>query len=161
MVMSLMFLIFALNLLFLFMFHPLGMIFILIMQTFSISVIIFYLLHFPWFSYTLILVFLGGMLILFMYMSNIASNEMFKVNFMISIPITVLPLMGYFMNMMMQNMTLESSTFGFESFNKISILKMFSWPIMPVTLLMAMYIILTLLVVVKISKMQYGPLRVI
>nr|AZQ05989.1 NADH dehydrogenase subunit 6 [Catomerus polymerus] len=153
--------IFMLNLIFLFMFHPLAMIFVLILQTMLISLMMYSVTHFPWFSYTLILVFLGGMLILFTYMSNIASNEMFKPNIKMLIPLVIVPSITIFLTRPKQNLGQESETFSQDHFNNLTIFKPFSLSIMPVTLLMASYIILTLLTVVKISKMSQGPLRVI
>nr|YP_009716218.1 NADH dehydrogenase subunit 6 [Vulcanolepas fijiensis]QGL53225.1 NADH dehydrogenase subunit 6 [Vulcanolepas fijiensis] len=154
-------LMFLINLLFLFMFHPLSMIFALIIQTLIIAITIFYLTQFPWFSYTLILIFLGGMLILFMYMSNIAANEMFKPNFkmLLLIPITAL-IIPMFMKTAKQNLNTESKMEENNQFINAMILKPFTAPIFPITLLMATYIILTLLVVVKITKMNQGPLRI-
>nr|AII19571.1 NADH dehydrogenase subunit 6 [Octomeris sp. BKKC-2014] len=153
--------IFIMNLIFIFMFHPLAMIFVLIVQTMLISLFIYNITHFPWFSYTLILVFLGGMLILFTYMSNIASNEMFKPNLKMLIPLVFLPAISFLLTMPKQNLSLESKSLEQESFNNLIIFKPFTMTIMPITLLMASYIILTLLTVVKISKMSQGPLRII
>nr|YP_009227924.1 NADH dehydrogenase subunit 6 [Tetraclitella divisa]AII19597.1 NADH dehydrogenase subunit 6 [Tetraclitella divisa] len=152
---------FMMNLIFLFMFHPLAMIFILIFQTMLISMFMYSMTQFPWFSYTLILVLLGGMLILFTYMSNIASNEMFKPNFKMILPSIIVPISGLLLTKPKQNLTSEISIFSKEQFSNLTIFKPFSFPIMPLTLLMASYIILTLLTVVKISKMNQGPLRII
>nr|UDU84718.1 NADH dehydrogenase subunit 6 [Pyrgopsella youngi] len=150
---------FLLNLMFLFMFHPLAMIFILILQTILISMSMYMITQFPWFSYTLILVFLGGMLILFTYMSNIASNEMFKPNLKMFFPLMITPAPVLIMNMPKQNISPEIKSAFENQYSNMIIMKPFSWSIMPSTLLMAAYIILTLLVVVKISKMNRGPLR--
>nr|YP_009050186.1 NADH dehydrogenase subunit 6 [Megabalanus ajax]AGZ19747.1 NADH dehydrogenase subunit 6 [Megabalanus ajax] len=152
---------FILNLIFLFMFHPLAMIFILILQTILISVIMYIVSQFPWFSYTLILVFLGGMLILFTYMSNIASNEMFKPNLKMLLPLSIVPALAFFLNQPKQNISMEAKPTPYDQFSNLTIFKPFSDSVMPITLLMACYIILTLLTVVKISKMSQGPLRVI
>nr|YP_009473488.1 NADH dehydrogenase subunit 6 [Tetraclita rufotincta]AVI57972.1 NADH dehydrogenase subunit 6 [Tetraclita rufotincta] len=152
---------FMMNLIFLFMFHPLAMIFVLIFQTMLISIFMYSITQFPWFSYTLILVFLGGMLILFTYMSNIASNEMFKPNLKMLFPLFIAPLLGFFLNKPKQTLNPESFSLSKEQFSNLTIFKPFSYSIMPVTLLMACYIILTLLTVVKISKMNQGPLRII
>nr|YP_010142230.1 NADH dehydrogenase subunit 6 [Chthamalus malayensis]QQK92488.1 NADH dehydrogenase subunit 6 [Chthamalus malayensis] len=153
--------IFFMNLIFIFMFHPLAMIFVLIVQCMLISLMVHSVTHFPWFSYTLILVFLGGMLILFMYMSNIASNEMFKPNIKMLIPLVVIPMIAFFITSPKQDYSLESKIMEQHQFTNFMIFKPFSLSIMPVTMLMASYIILTLLTVVKISKMSQGPLRVV
>nr|YP_010729634.1 NADH dehydrogenase subunit 6 [Acasta cyathus]WEF49307.1 NADH dehydrogenase subunit 6 [Acasta cyathus] len=152
---------FTMNLIFLFMFHPLAMIFVLILQTMLISIMMYTITQFPWFSYTLILVFLGGMLILFTYMSNIASNEMFKPNLKMLFPLVIAPGLTIFFTRPKQSMTNESKLTSSDQFTNLTILKPFSMSLMPMTLLMASYIILTLLTVVKISKMNQGPLRII
>nr|YP_009047725.1 NADH dehydrogenase subunit 6 [Striatobalanus amaryllis]AGZ92377.1 NADH dehydrogenase subunit 6 [Striatobalanus amaryllis] len=158
---TIMIMIFLVNLIFLFMFHPLAMIFILILQTMLISILMYSITQFPWFSYTLILVFLGGMLILFTYMSNIASNEMFKPNLKMLLPLVLAPISAFLIPLPKQNLTSETKTTYTDQFSNLTIFKPFSDAIMPITLLMASYIILTLLTVVKISKMNQGPLRII
>ena len=156
-----MIIIFVINLTFLFIFHPLAIIFVLILQTIIISISIYSITQFPWFSYTLILVFLGGILILFTYISNIASNEIFKPNLKILFPLVLAPLITILITSPKQNLSLETKTISSEQFTNLAILKPFSASIMPMTLLMASYIILTLLTVVKIRKISQGPLRII
>nr|AZQ21939.1 NADH dehydrogenase subunit 6 [Arcoscalpellum epeeum] len=148
------------NFMFLFMFHPLAMIFLLIVQTIFISLVLFYLLQFPWFSYTLVLVFLGGMLVIFSYMANIASNEMIKTNMYFMIPFFLAAFTGSFMKNEESN-CLEYFEFNtLNSMKEFAVMKPFSNLILPVTTLMGSYIILTLLVVVKMSKMNQGNLRI-
>nr|QNH94192.1 NADH dehydrogenase subunit 6 [Eochionelasmus coreana] len=159
MINSLMTLMFMTNLIFLHMFHPLAMILILILQTLLISLTIYSITQFPWFSYTLILVFLGGMLILFTYMSNIASNETFKPNLGMIILLILAPITSFLILPPKLNLTQESNSMNQEQFPNLIIMKPFSDAITPITMLMASYIILTLLTVVKISKMSQGPLR--
>lgn len=117
--------------------------------------------QFPWFSYTLILVFLGGILILFTYISNIASNEIFKPNLKILFPLVIAPIIAFILPLPKQNSRNESKIMKTEQFNNLAILKPFSDAIIPITLLIASYIILTLLTVVKIRKISQGPLRII
>lgn len=117
--------------------------------------------QFPWFSYTLILVFLGGILILFTYISNIASNEIFKPNLKMLFPLVIAPLASFIFITPNQNISWESKMTSTGQYTNLTIFKPFSEAIIPVTLLMASYIILTLLTVVKIRKMNQGPLRII
>ncbi len=154
-------LIFFTNLIFLFIFHPLAIIFVLILQTILISISIYTITQFPWFSYTLILVFLGGILILFTYISNIASNEIFKPNLKILFPLVVAPIFTILITIPKQNLRSESKVLSSNQFSNLTIFKPFSDAIIPVTLLIASYIILTLLTVVKIRKINQGPLRII
>lgn len=153
--------IFFINLIFLFIFHPLAIIFVLIIQTIIISISLYTIIQFPWFSYTLILVFLGGILILFTYISNIASNEIFKPNLKIILPLTLAPIFTIFFIRPKQNISIDRKNINFDQFINLTIFKPFSESIMPLTLLIASYIILTLLAVVKITKIRQGPLRVI
>jgi len=152
--------IFIVNLIFIFIFHPLAIIFVLIIQTTLISLIIYFLTQFPWFSYTLILVFLGGILILFIYISNIASNEIFKPNLKIFIPLLRAPFITFLVKNFPQNYRKERNNIEAFDFSNLIVLKPYSDSILPVTILIALYIILTLLAVVKISKIAQGPLRI-
>lgn len=153
--------IFIINLIFLFIFHPLAIIFVLIFQTILISIFMYTITQFPWFSYTLILVFLGGILILFTYISNIASNEIFKPNLKILFPLIIAPLASFILTRPKQRLSPEALNTSKDQFTNLTIFKPFSFSIMPITLLIAAYIILTLLTVVKIRKINQGPLRII
>nr|YP_010924971.1 NADH dehydrogenase subunit 6 [Scalpellum stearnsi]WKB17949.1 NADH dehydrogenase subunit 6 [Scalpellum stearnsi] len=147
------------NFFFLFTFHPLSMILILLMQTLLVSTVIFYMSQFPWMAYTLILVFLGGLLVLFSYMSNVASNEMFKTNLSFFIPMILMILMSAMMPSYNNKTSSSAVMMKTEMMSDSSIMKPFSSPIMPLMIFMAIYIILTMLAVVKMSKMDQGPLR--
>lgn len=153
--------IFIINIIFLFIFHPLAIIFVLILQTILISITIYTITQFPWFSYTLILVFLGGILILFTYISNIASNEIFKPNLKMLFPLVIAPILTILITKPKQNISAESKLLPQDQFSNLTIFKPFSDAIIPITLLIASYIILTLLTVVKIRKINQGPLRIV
>nr|UWM13009.1 NADH dehydrogenase subunit 6 [Glyptelasma sp. 1 ZG-2020] len=151
--------IFFSNMIFMFTFHPLAMIFSLIFQTILVAMSLFLMLHFPWFSYTLILVFLGGMLILFTYMANIASNEKFFPN---TKPLYILPLILVFMILLPSiniNLNNDSKLLSQETFHSLMVMKPYEMNILPLITIMASLIILTLLAIVKISKMSSGALR--
>nr|QNV11699.1 NADH dehydrogenase subunit 6 [Rhamphomyia barbata] len=60
--------------------HPLAMGLMLLMQTFLICLITGLMTKSFWFSYILFLIFLGGMLVLFIYVTSLASNEMFSMS---------------------------------------------------------------------------------
>lgn len=107
------------------------------------------------------MVFLGGILILFTYIANIASNEIFKPNLKILFPLVIAPIITIFITRPKQNISSEAKTLSSDQFSNLTIFKPFSLSIMPVTLLMASYIILTLLTVVKIRKINQGPLRIV
>lgn len=152
---------FLLNLIFIFIFHPLAIIIILVLQSIIVSTALFRVSHFPWFSYTLILVFLGGILILFTYIANVASNEKFKVNVkVLALSLATISLtlpMNFFLNLKMPQ---EAKNFGQEQFVGLVVLKPYDYTILPLIILMAGIILLTLLGVVKVSKINSGPLRI-
>lgn len=58
--------------------HPLAIGLALLMQTLFIALSTGLVAPSFWFSYILFLVFLGGMLVLFIYVASLASNEIFR-----------------------------------------------------------------------------------
>nr|YP_010472655.1 NADH dehydrogenase subunit 6 [Galerita orientalis]UVH65778.1 NADH dehydrogenase subunit 6 [Galerita orientalis] len=159
------------TILFLFMNHPLSMGLILLIQTILISLItgLFSLSY--WFSYILFLIMIGGMLILFIYMTSMASNEMFNFSpklflwFMMTLFITLLfyNLVNYIiMNPFMKNsniMEMINEMVNLKNENIFSLNMIYNKPNNLITLLLVNYLFLTLIAVVKITDINYGPLR--
>jgi len=58
--------------------HPLAMGLILLIQTIFICLLRGLLIKSFWFSYILFLIFIGGILVLFIYVTSLASNEIFS-----------------------------------------------------------------------------------
>nr|AVN68104.1 NADH dehydrogenase subunit 6 [Blattella vaga] len=143
--------------------HPLAMGLILLIQTVMISMISGMLSQSFWFSYVLFLIFLGGMLILFIYVTSLASNEMFllstkiMVSTMIIMPIMIL----LFLNIDIQTMQNQEMTYFMSLNNTLinSLSKLYNQPTGTITILLASYLFLTLIAVVKITNIFKGPLR--
>nr|YP_010464272.1 NADH dehydrogenase subunit 6 [Lagria rufipennis]UUL71649.1 NADH dehydrogenase subunit 6 [Lagria rufipennis] len=76
-----MYLMLMLSFLFILFSHPITMGMTLLFQTVIVSMMTLLLFSNSWFSYMIFLILIGGLLILFMYMTSIASNEKFKFNF--------------------------------------------------------------------------------
>uniref|UniRef100_UPI003001B318 NADH dehydrogenase subunit 6 n=1 Tax=Phyllothelys werneri TaxID=1661847 RepID=UPI003001B318 len=153
-----------LSIIFLFMNHPLSMGLILFLQTIFMCLISGFMSVSFWFSYILLLIYLGGMLVLFMYITSLASNEMFLYSNMIFFTIGLLPIIfsllyyskfNFSMNLY-ENME-NSLTLNIMSNNFL--LKMYNQPINMITILIATYLFLTLIAVVKIINIYKGPLR--
>nr|YP_010946567.1 NADH dehydrogenase subunit 6 [Jacobsonina aliena]WGO57285.1 NADH dehydrogenase subunit 6 [Jacobsonina aliena] len=143
--------------------HPLAMGLILLIQTVMISLITGMLSQTFWFSYVLFLIFLGGMLILFIYVTSLASNEMFFLSTKIiisMIPTLIIILITLFLikSPMMQN---QEMLFFMSTNNSIinSLVKLYNQPTGIITILLATYLFLTLIAVVKITNIFKGPLR--
>nr|APT41521.1 NADH dehydrogenase subunit 6 [Lutzomyia trinidadensis] len=158
------------TIIFMYMSHPLAMGLMLLIQTLLISLIIGTMMKTFWFSYILFLTFMGGMLILFIYVTSLASNEMFSFSskillslsmFLISILISMLIidksiLSNYFNNIEMQEFTNMKMLIK-ENFLNLN--KFYNFPTNLIMLMMVIYLLLTLIVIVKITNFNYGPLR--
>nr|AGY61265.1 NADH dehydrogenase subunit 6 [Halocaridina rubra] len=149
--------------------HPLTMGLMLLAQTVIIAVYINSVLKTSWFSYILFLIFLGAMLVLFIYVTSLAPNEPFyfssssaiiflsaallSVTFLMIDPIFKL----YPVNLSLSSIT----TSEMFSSNSALLCDMYNLSTMKMTLFLILYLLLTLVVVVKITSTHFGPLRVI
>nr|AYN50396.1 NADH dehydrogenase subunit 6 [Laparocerus freyi] len=154
----------TLSLIFIFLNHPLSMGFILLSQTILISIITGMMNLNFWFSYILFLIMIGGMLVLFIYMTSIASNEKFKfsnkITFIISLTLimmTMIFLMDNFFTLTEMN-NLDSMNLNSLNIN-LSMNKYLNKPSMLTMILLMNYLLLTLIAIVKITQSKMGPLR--
>nr|QXF68540.1 NADH dehydrogenase subunit 6 [Yersinia mexicana] len=154
----------TLSIIFLFLNHPLSMGLILFLQAISMCLISGSMSMSFWFSYILLLIYLGGMLVLFMYVTSLASNEMFFYSNMISFYIFFPPIIYLVIHSLFNNYP----TFSHENMENIKVLttlpnnfllKMYNQPINMITIFIASYLFLTLIAVVKIINIFKGPLR--
>nr|YP_009775581.1 NADH dehydrogenase subunit 6 [Delias pasithoe]AIW06313.1 NADH dehydrogenase subunit 6 [Delias pasithoe parthenope]QJA15807.1 NADH dehydrogenase subunit 6 [Delias pasithoe] len=149
--------------------HPLAMGLSILCQTILLSLLMGMYIHTYWFSYILFLIFLGGLLVLFIYVSNVASNEMIKfstklkLNLLISIILSIIFLINYknmFINFIKNN---EMNNFyeNFLFFNeyKINLYKLYNKQTFLLTMMLIIYLFITLIAVIKITNIFFGPLR--
>nr|YP_009045465.1 NADH dehydrogenase subunit 6 [Euploea core]AHA03816.1 NADH dehydrogenase subunit 6 [Euploea core] len=150
--------------------HPLSMGFLILLQTLFLCLLLGLMINTYWFSYILFLIFLGGLLILFIYVSSIASNEMFKTyNFIMFFPMIFFLLffsyllknnlnwLNFSFNDEMMNFSYQYLFFNFE--NKINLTKLYNNNTYYLMLMLIIYLFITLVVVVKITNIFFGPLR--
>lgn len=123
-----------------------------------------------WFSYILFLIFIGGILILFIYMASLASNEKLKFN--------INPLVGggirlitvllrytlwdkfYFINFINNSdFALLSEITLLINENHLSLTKIYDSPNNSIIIIIIIYLLLTLIIIVKITNLYQGPLR--
>nr|YP_009441757.1 NADH dehydrogenase subunit 6 [Vincenzellus ruficollis]AOY39302.1 NADH dehydrogenase subunit 6 [Vincenzellus ruficollis] len=153
----------TLSLMFLFLTHPLSAGLILLIQTMIISLITGNFFINYWFSYILFLIMIGGMLILFIYMTSIASNEKFSFKYKILFPLTsfliiiMFPLIFFYLNLNIMNN--ENMIFNQLLLMNSSLNKFFSYPLMLILFFIIIYLFITLIAVVKITNFNIGPLR--
>nr|QYK91445.1 NADH dehydrogenase subunit 6 [Tarbinskiellus portentosus]UBU97852.1 NADH dehydrogenase subunit 6 [Tarbinskiellus sp.]DAZ85812.1 TPA_asm: NADH dehydrogenase subunit 6 [Tarbinskiellus portentosus] len=155
------------NIVFSTMTHPLAITLLIIMQTMIICTITGSMSYSFWFSYILFMIFLGGMLVLFIYITSLASNEMFQLpiktmmtslamtSMVMLLTIPLLPLMTNNMNKMDTLMM----TFMNTSIEPNNLNQLYNYPNMNLTILTISYLLFTLIIIVKITSIQEGPLR--
>nr|YP_009754000.1 NADH dehydrogenase subunit 6 [Cheirotonus gestroi]QIT06609.1 NADH dehydrogenase subunit 6 [Cheirotonus gestroi] len=143
--------------------HPLSMGLILLIQTLTVTLTAGFFSHNYWFSYILFLVLIGGMLVLFIYMTSVASNEKFvyspktKIVMIISATMSIPILM---INPLFANLnTMTSETFNNPKTFELSLNKFINMPSNMILYLLIIYLLVTLIAIVKITSMKTGPLR--
>nr|YP_009441861.1 NADH dehydrogenase subunit 6 [Dryocoetes villosus]AOY39614.1 NADH dehydrogenase subunit 6 [Dryocoetes villosus] len=147
--------------------HPLSLGFILLLLTINISLTsgIMYLNF--WFGYLLFLIMVGGILVMFIYMTSIASNEKFNMPSLYSMMLFFTAVISF----MILSMTLDSffATFPNLEFSYLnqdilnmqnkSLTKIFSKPLNQLPVALMSYLLLCLITVVKMTENKMGPLR--
>nr|UIG88106.1 NADH dehydrogenase subunit 6 [Halobates proavus] len=139
--------------------HPLSMGFNLILITFISSIMMSIWMKYTWYSYILVLVMLGGMLVLFMYMASIASNEIMKFSFKI--------LIMMIMTMIITLTLLKEEMLSYNSIiiqtldgqQNMSMMKLFNTKSSIITIMMALYLLMTMIYVIFITNTFEGPMR--
>nr|ARH53945.1 NADH dehydrogenase subunit 6 [Mordellochroa milleri] len=143
--------------------HPLSMGLVLLCQTLIISLLMGNLSLTFWFSYILFIVMVGGMLVLFLYMTSIASNEKFSSNLWLIIPFSLLiltPLLkksSIMLNINIKNEELiswDSKITMIQTMNKFM-----SWPSNMMIYFLIIYLLITLIAVVKLTTPFSGTFR--
>nr|AYN50371.1 NADH dehydrogenase subunit 6 [Litostylus pudens] len=156
----------TLSLIFLFLNHPLSLGFILLLQTVVVSIASGLLNYDYWFSYILFLIMIGGMLVLFIYMTSIASNEKFKFSYKLTV-LTILSTSLMILFILLDNflyltdtMNLDLTSQFFYKMNNLSINKFMNFPNLMILILLIIYLLMTLIAIVKITNPKIGgPLR--
>nr|AVN68300.1 NADH dehydrogenase subunit 6 [Lamproblatta albipalpus] len=142
--------------------HPLAMGLLLLIQTIIIAMITGFTTKSFWFSYILLLIFLGGMLILFIYITSLASNEMFSLSMKMTLTTMILFMMMMMTKNFMPNNNIETMSSSLSPMNMettMQLMKLYNEPSNLLLLMMGLYLLLTLIVVVNITNISKGPLR--
>nr|YP_010016406.1 NADH dehydrogenase subunit 6 [Perlomyia isobeae]QOI73908.1 NADH dehydrogenase subunit 6 [Perlomyia isobeae] len=149
--------------------HPLAMGLLLLTQTLVVCLLTGTLTQSFWFSYILFLIFIGGLLVLFIYVTSLASNEMFTIStkpmIWTSLAFTTM-FLTYFIIDPSMFMTTITSADMFSSYKSTpslvmssSLTKLYVQPTGVLTSMLILYLFLTLIAVVKITSIFQGPLR--
>nr|QHD45546.1 NADH dehydrogenase subunit 6 [Cicadella viridis] len=137
---------------------PMSMGLMLVLQTMFTSMLMNKILQSSWFMMITFLMMIGGLLILFMYMCSIASNEKFKLN--LNLTLMFIIIMTSMDEMLFENQNNElQNMMSSSQLEKLSMIKLYNEKSMIITMLMVMYLLLTMISVSKIVKLHKGPLR--
>nr|QNT26879.1 NADH dehydrogenase subunit 6 [Trigonopterus puspoi] len=162
---QILFLSWAFSLLFSSLTHPLSLGGILLIQTTLIALASGLLYPSFWFSYILFLVMIGGMLVMFIYMTSIASNEKFitpkyllnlfyfslSILFLLTIPS---------MSPLALSPNPETKTNQLMSIvSNMNMSKYFNFPSISILIFLITYLLVTLIAIVKITEKSKGTLR--
>nr|AMN87509.1 NADH dehydrogenase subunit 6 [Anastrepha distincta]AMN87510.1 NADH dehydrogenase subunit 6 [Anastrepha distincta] len=158
------------SLIFIQMNHPLAMGLMLLIQTLQICLLTGLMAKSFWFSYVLFLIFLGGVLVLFIYVTSLASNEMFtlsmKTAYSFSLIFILFMSTSWFMDKLYISSFIQNNEMQtminlnmFTEENSLNLHKLYNYPTNLITILLMNYLLITLIAVVKITKLFYGPLR--
>nr|YP_009711646.1 NADH dehydrogenase subunit 6 [Euchorthippus unicolor]QGA47487.1 NADH dehydrogenase subunit 6 [Euchorthippus unicolor] len=149
--------------------HPMSMMMFIIIQTIITGLITGTMMESFWLSYILFLTFLGGMLVLFIYITSISSNELFKMKSMNSMILIIFMIITSIILMIMDKMLFMDLVKNTETMNinnsinfqevTLSLEKLYNKPMFSITMMMMVYLFLTLVVVVKIININQGPIR--
>nr|YP_010267091.1 NADH dehydrogenase subunit 6 [Daddala lucilla]UIF93610.1 NADH dehydrogenase subunit 6 [Daddala lucilla] len=170
--MFLSFLITFISLFMLFLNNPLSMGLMILFQTLLICLLSGMMIKTYWFSYILFLTFMGGLLVLFIYVSSIASNELFNPSFnmklilLFSIVFFLFLQLIFYNNLYWMNFSFNSDMNNMNSLtlfmnneNMINLSKLYNNQTFMIMLMLIIYLFITLVAVVKITNIFYGPLR--
>nr|QOL00579.1 NADH dehydrogenase subunit 6 [Filchnerella yongdengensis] len=149
--------------------HHKSMMMFNIIQTFIVGLITGTMMESFWLPYISFLTFLAGTLVLFIYITSIASNELFKTKsivMVISMIMTIITTMiliiadkMMFLDVIKNTETMNiNNSINFQEMT-MSLEKFYNNPTFMITMMMMIYLFLALLAVVKITNINQGPIR--
>nr|AVJ52592.1 NADH dehydrogenase subunit 6 [Psacasta neglecta] len=148
----------SLAILFLWLKHPLSMGFILILQTMIIAVMAGMMLSNFFFSYIIMIIMLSGALVLFIYMASVASNEKFKTPVIMMITFVITFLLSTWITSNLIEMQ-EYPMNNMMSYSVVTLIKLFNSTSAYLTIIMILYLLLTMIIASFIASSKEGPLR--
>nr|AXI98737.1 NADH dehydrogenase subunit 6 [Pseudoniphargus sp. 1-Basque] len=150
------------SLMFMSMKSPLLLSITIILQTILISIIMTTFALSSWFSFMLLMVYLTGMMVIFIYVSSLASNDLFTMNksqFIVLLILTTPVLLVMFKSSLPFLTTTNSMPMDYVSSSAMKTIKMYSKPLYLMTVFLIIYILLAMIMVVKNTSFSSGPLR--
>lgn len=132
----------------------------IIIQTINVTIIIYAINIVSWYSFMLIIVFLRGITIIFMYIRSLATNKIFfnKKTIILIIPITLIFSISI---QLYDNSNISMNKISnYTKPNINSIYSIYSNFNSNLVILFILYLLITLIVVVKITINNKGPIKI-
>nr|APX39898.1 NADH dehydrogenase subunit 6 [Lachnaia cylindrica] len=144
--------------------HPLTSGAVLLVQTILIALASGAMNSSFWFSYIVFLIMIGGMLVLFLYMTSVASNEKFKfspvmITFLLGGIISSLMTLLIDSNINLMPFQVMETTSKIDKTTIYQLNKYLNHPHSMIYILMVVYLLITLIAVVKITIKSKSTLR--
>nr|ALO76640.1 NADH deshydrogenase subunit 6 [Melyridae sp. GENSP01] len=152
----------SMSIMLIFMNHPLSMGAIMLFQTILVCLIVGLINSSYWFSYILFIIMVGGLLILFIYMTSVASNEKFKFSNLLSMFMSIMISISFatiIFDQYLFNHTQDTPDLIYQSEFLLSMNKYLNMPSLTIFYLTIIYLLISLIASVKISTTHKGPLR--
>lgn len=148
--------------------HPISLGLILFIQTLLTCILTGLIRKNFWISYILFLIFIGGMLILFIYISSLSPNLIIRFSSKIIIIFLIFRLLliitlfldkFFIINIKNNYDSLTNNKLNLLNNNTLLLSKIYNYPNNFLTIIIIIYLLLTLIIIVKISNSFIGPLR--
>nr|DAZ91273.1 TPA_asm: ND6 [Gammarus pulex] len=143
---------------------PLIMAFLVIAQAITVVVSIYLISTTSWFSFILILIFVSAMMIIFVYVSSLASNEFIYLNTPIMSILTLTT--AIWAVMLIMTLTLMNPyNFSYldmsdTALGSIAIYNLYTSFVLYISIMLIVYLLITLIATAKIALSMKAPLRV-
>nr|YP_010878918.1 NADH dehydrogenase subunit 6 [Batracomorphus allionii]WHE42570.1 NADH dehydrogenase subunit 6 [Batracomorphus allionii] len=138
--------------------NPMSIMIIMIIKTSMISMLMNLISLSSWFPMMFFLMMVGGLLIIFSYMTSTVSNEKFKfkMNITMMMMFIIIPMETSMLNELIQE---KESLITKIDMIKMSMSKLYNLKSIQMSMLMIFYLFLTMIMVSKLIMKTLGPLR--
>nr|AOY39471.1 NADH dehydrogenase subunit 6 [Cerophytidae sp. BMNH 900085] len=143
----------VLSFLMLFINNPLILSILILLFALNVTYYLTFLTNSSWFSYILFIIMIGGLLILFVYMSSMSSTNKFKFHYF------------YFFTLFFLSIDFKFLIYNENSLNFLNdkslnfMIKFFNYPNMYLIMFLIIYLLLMLIIVFFLVDVNLGPFR--
>nr|QWX95355.1 NADH-ubiquinone oxidoreductase chain 6 [Discogaster dentipes] len=157
----LLYMLIAMSFVFIWLKHPISVGVLIILQTLITAMITGLMMGSFWFSYILTITMLSGILVLFIYMASVASNEKFHSSIKLFMMSIIIIMIGVYSTLNSEYSEENSLMIATDPSNEIiTLTTLFNTKFKYITIFLVMYLFLTMVTVSLIVNISEGPLRI-